>query len=59
VRYNIQPAEDDKHNLVVTNHAVYRNDCNVLDIFLAAEVQENLDIENYTALVDKGSHNGW
>ena len=30
VRFNIQPAEDDKLNLVVINHAIYSNDCNIL-----------------------------
>ena len=55
--YNIQAAVDDKHNLVVATHTINRNDRNALAA-IAKEVQENLDIENYTALVDKGYHNG-
>jgi transposase len=57
VSYNIQAAVDDKHNLVVATHTINRNDRNALAA-IAKEVQENLGIENYTALVDKGYHNG-
>jgi transposase len=57
VSYNIQAAVDDKHNLVVATHTINRNDRNALAA-IAKEVQENLEIENYTALVDKGYHNG-
>lgn len=57
VSFNIQAAVDDKHNLVVATHTINRNDRIALAA-IAKEVQENLDIENYTALVDKGCHNG-
>ena len=57
VSYNIQAAVDDKHNLVVATHTINRNDRNALAA-IAKEVQANLKIENYTALVDKGYHNG-
>lgn len=57
VSYNIQAAVDDKHNLVVATHSINRNDRNALSS-IALEVKENLEIETYTALVDKGYHNG-
>ncbi len=57
VSYNIQAAVDDKHNLVVATHTINRNDRNAL-VAIAKEVQDNLSIENYTVLVDKGYHNG-
>jgi len=57
VSHNIQAAVDDKHKLVVATHTINRNDRNALSD-IALEVQENLNIENYTALVDKGYHNG-
>jgi transposase len=57
ISYNIQAAVDDKHNLVVATHTINRNDKNALSA-IAIEVKENLAIETYTALVDKGYHNG-
>lgn len=57
VSYNIQAAVDAKYNLVVATHTINRNDRNAL-ADIAKEVQANLEIENYTALVDKGYHNG-
>jgi transposase len=57
VSYNIQAAVDDKHNLVVATHTINRNDKNALSA-IALEAKENLAIETYTALVDKGYHNG-
>jgi transposase len=57
VCYNIQAAVDSKHNLVVATHTINRNDRNALSA-IAIEVQENLGIETFTALVDKGYHNG-
>ncbi len=57
VSYNIQAAVDAKHKLVVATHTINRNDRNAL-VDIAKEVQENLDIERYTALLDKGYHNG-
>lgn len=56
VSYNIQAAVDDKYNLVVATHTINRNDRNALSA-IALEVKENLEIETYTALVDKGYHN--
>ena len=57
VSYNIQAAVDDKHNLVVATHTINRNDKNALSA-IAIEAKENLELETYTALVDKGYHNG-
>lgn len=57
VSYNIQAAADDKHNLVVATHTINRNDKNALAA-IAIEAKENLEIETFTALVDKGYHNG-
>ncbi len=57
VSYNLQAAVDDKHNLVVATHTINRNDKNALSA-IALEAKENLNIATYTALVDKGYHNG-
>ena len=57
VSYNIQAAVDNKHNLVVATHTINRNDSNALGA-IALEAKENLGVETYTALVDKGYHNG-
>ena len=57
VSYNIQAAVDDKHNLVVATHTINRNDRNALAA-IALEAKENLAVETFTALVDKGYHNG-
>jgi transposase len=57
VSYNIQAAVDAKHNLVVATHTINRNDRNALAA-IAIEAKENLEIATYTALVDKGYHNG-
>ncbi|MEC5158616.1 transposase [Chryseobacterium sp. MP_3.2] len=57
VSYNIQAAVDDKHNLVVATHTINRNDRNALSA-IAIEAKENLGVETFTALVDKGYHNG-
>jgi transposase len=57
VSYNIQAAVDDKHNLVVATHTINRNDKNALSA-IAIEAKENLAIETFTVLVDKGYHNG-
>ena len=57
VSYNIQAAVDNKHNLIVATHTINRNDRNALAA-IAIEAKENLKIETYTALVDKGYHNG-
>lgn len=57
VSYNIQAAVDDKYNLVVATHTINRNARNALSA-IALEAKENMGVENYTALVDKGYHNG-
>ncbi|WP_418263826.1 IS1182 family transposase [Flavobacterium faecale] len=57
VSYNIQAAADNKHNLVVATHTINRNDLNALGA-IAVEAKENLGVETFTALVDKGYHNG-
>jgi transposase len=57
VSYNMQAAVDDKHNLVVATHTINRNDKNAL-CAIAIEAKENLQVETFTALVDKGYHNG-
>ncbi|MEC5158277.1 transposase [Chryseobacterium sp. MP_3.2] len=57
VSYNIQAAVDDKHNLVVATHTINRNDRNALSA-IAIETKKDLGVETFTALVDKGYHNG-
>ena len=57
VSYNIQAAVDDKHNLIVATHTINRNDRNALSK-IALEAKDNLSAEGFTALVDKGYHNG-
>lgn len=57
VSYNIQAAVDAQYNLVVATHTINRNDRNALSA-IAIEAKENLGIETFTALVDKGYHNG-
>jgi len=57
ISFNIQAAVDSKHNLVVATHTINKNDRSALSA-IAIEAKENLGIETYTALVDKGYHNG-
>ena len=57
VSYNIQAAVDDKYNLVVATHTINRNDRNALTA-IALEAKANLGVATFTALVDKGYHNG-
>lgn len=57
VCYNIQAAVDDKHKLVVATHTINRNDRNALSD-IALEAKENLQAETFTAILDKGYHNG-
>lgn len=57
VSYNIQAAVDNKHNLVVATHTINRNDRNALTA-IALEAKENLGVETFTVLADKGYHNG-
>lgn len=56
VSYNIQAAVDSKYNLVVATHTINRNDKNALSA-IALETKENLELETFTVLVDKGYHN--
>jgi hypothetical protein len=56
ISFNLQAAVDAKHNLVVATHTINKNDRCLSAI--AIEAKENLGIETYTALVDKGYHNG-
>jgi hypothetical protein len=48
---------DKKHNLVVATHTINRNDKNALSA-IAIEAKENLEIDTFFVLVDKGYHNG-
>jgi transposase len=57
ISFNMQAAVDAKHNLVVATHTINKNDRSALSA-IALEAKENLGIETYTALVDKGYHNG-
>jgi transposase len=57
ISFNIQAAVDNKHNLVVATHTINRNDRSALSA-IALEAKENLGIQTYTALADKGYHNG-
>ena len=57
ISFNMQAAVDAKHNLVVATHTINKNDRSALSA-IAIEAKENLAIETYTALVDKGYHNG-
>ena len=57
VSHNMQAAVDAKHNLVVATHTINKNDRNALTD-IALEAKENLQEGTYTALVDKGYHNG-
>jgi hypothetical protein len=45
----------DKHNLVVATHTINRNDLNALGA-IALEAKENLGVDTFTVLVDKGYH---
>ena len=57
VSYNIQAAVDAKNKLVVATHTINRNDRNALAA-IAIETKENLQVETFTAILDKGYHNG-
>ena len=57
VCYNIQTAVDDKHKLVVATHTINRNDRNAMTD-IALEAKENLNVESFIAILDKGYHNG-
>lgn len=57
ISFNIQAAVDSKHNLIVATHTINKNDRSALSA-IAIEAKENLGIDTFTALVDKGYHNG-
>jgi transposase len=57
VTYNVQAAVDSKHKLVVATHTINRNDRNAMSA-IALEAKENLTAKGFTALLDKGYHNG-
>ncbi|WP_304063771.1 IS1182 family transposase [Pedobacter glucosidilyticus] len=57
VSYNMQAAVDQKHNLVVATHTINRNDRNAMS-GIALEAKENLSLTTFTAILDKGYHNG-
>lgn len=57
ISFNLQAAVDSKHNLVVATHTINKNDRSALSA-IAIEAKDNLALETYTALVDKGYHNG-
>ena len=56
--YNVQAAVDAKHNLVIATHTINSNDRNAMGN-IALEAKANLNQEEgFTALLDKGYHNG-
>jgi transposase len=57
VSYNVQAAVDEQHKLVVATHTINRNDRNALSD-IALEAKENMQSEGFTAIADKGYHNG-
>ncbi len=57
VSYNMQAAVDQKHNLVVATHTINRNDRNAMS-GIALETKANLQLKSFTAILDKGYHNG-
>jgi transposase len=57
VSYNMQAAVDAKYNLPIATHTINKNDRKALTN-IALEAKANLGAETFTALVDKGYHNG-
>lgn len=57
VSYNMQAAVDQKYKLVVATHTINRNDRNAMS-GIALETKENLQLDTFTAILDKGYHNG-
>jgi transposase len=57
VSYNMQAAVDAKHKLIVATHTINRNDRNAMSA-IALEAKENIQVKTFTALLDKGYHNG-
>ena len=57
ISHNMQAAVDAKHKLVVATHTINRNDRNAMTD-IALEARENMEVETFTSLFDKGYHNG-
>lgn len=57
VSYNVQAAVDQEHKLIVATHTINRNDRNAMSA-IALEAKANLESTSFTALLDKGYHNG-
>jgi hypothetical protein len=57
VSYNLQAAVDQKHCLVIGTQTINRNDRNALSD-MVSRTKENIQSAGFTALVDKGYHNG-
>jgi radical SAM protein with 4Fe4S-binding SPASM domain len=57
IAYNMQAAVDAMHKLIVATHTINRNDRNALSA-IALEAKDNLQVETFTSLNDKGYHNG-
>jgi transposase len=57
VSYNVQAAVDQKNCLVIGTQTINRNDRNALSD-IAIESKKNIQSTGFTALVDKGYHNG-
>lgn len=56
VSYNMQASVDEKHKLIVATHTINTNDRNAMSA-IAMETKENLQVDELTALLDKGYHN--
>lgn len=56
VSYNVETAVDSQHKLVVATHTINRNDRNALAP-IALEAKDNLSVDNFTLLADKGFYN--
>ena len=57
VCYNMQAAVDEQHKLIIATHTINRNDRNAMSA-IAIEAKQNLQAETFTAILDKGYHNG-
>jgi radical SAM protein with 4Fe4S-binding SPASM domain len=57
IGYNQQASVDEKYKLVVATHTLNRKDRNALSQ-IALETKNNLKLDKFTVLLDKGYHNG-
>lgn len=57
VSHNMQAAVDAENKLIVATHTINRNDRNALSA-IALEAKENLQVDTFKTIVDKGYHNG-